>query len=185
MSNRIYRIKYSLYVLLCILGIAGCTKDDSNNLSRYEGVYQLDSMYWTGEIIDINGDGKGERDLLHEFSGYPGFVKEWISGKVELFDNSTLSFHSVVPICVRSEPKVQPDIKYYEIDIKAKWRNDWGSPDFDTETFEPLISDINKGVRRAVLHNINDSSYELHVDCSIFTQELSPIQGTIIFYFKK
>ncbi len=185
MSNRIYCIKYSLYVLLCILGIAGCTKEDSNSLSRYEGVYQLDSMYWTGQIIDINGDGIGERDLLHEFSGYPGFVKEWISGKVELFDNSTLSLCSVVPICVTFEPKVQPDIKYYEIDIEAKWRNDWGSPDFDTETFEPLISDINKGVRRAVLHNINDSSYELHVDCSIFTQELSPIQGTIIFYFKK
>ena len=185
MSNRIYCIKYSLYVLLCILGIAGCTKEDSNSLSRYEGVYQLDSMYWTGQIIDINGDGIGERDLLHEFSGYPGFVKEWISGKVELFDNSTLSFHSVVPICVTSETKVQPNIKYYEIDIKAKWRNDWGSPDFDTETFETGISGINKEGIRAVLYNINDSSYELHVDCSIFTQELSPIQGTIIFYFKK
>lgn len=185
MSNRISLIKNSIYVLLCILIIVGCTKEHSNSLSQYEGAYYLDNIYWTGEIIDINGDGIGEREMIREFSGYPGFVKEWISGKVELVDNSTLSFNSVIPICVKSESMVKPDIKYYDIGIKAKWRNDWGSPDFDTETFEPVITDINEGVKRAVLYNISDSSYELHVECSLFTQESRRIQGNMIFFLKK
>lgn len=106
--------------MICIIGLStvSCEKEDSNSLSRHEGVYYLDSMYWTGEIIDVNGDGSGERDMVHEFSGYPGFVKEWIRGEVEFVENSTLSFNSVVPVCVKSESMVQPDIKYY--DIKKK-----------------------------------------------------------------
>lgn len=185
MSKSFSLFKPFIY-LLCILSFAECTKDDSKSLSNYEGSYYLDSIYWTGEIVDFNGDGNGERDMVHEFSGYPGFVKEWIRGEVKLLDDSKLSFHSVVPVCVICDPMAQPDIKYYDIEIKAKRHDDWGSPDFDTETFEPSIADVHKGVRRAVLYKIQESSYELHVECSLYSQKSGQKkEGNMIFSFKK
>lgn len=184
MSNISYT-KFFFFLLLGIYSFTECKKDDTNRLSNYCGNYYLDNIYWTGEIVDFNGDGIGERDMLHEFSGYPGFVKEWIHGKVCLLDDSTLSFDSVIPACVKSESLVQPDMKYYDIAIKSTWHADWGIPKFSTETFLPGKTDLNKGIRSAVLYNIQESSYELHVACTLFTQEDGSIQGNMIYTFKR
>lgn len=185
MKRIAYILCFLATVLLCVLLFASCTKEGGNALSDHSGVYHIESMYWTGEIIDFNGDGVGERDMLHEFYGYPDYVKDWITGEAVLVDDSTLSFNSVIPVCVKSALAVQPEIKYYDIEIQAKWHNEWGKPGFSTETFEPVASDVWKGVKRAILYNISDSSYELHVECSLYTQETGIVNGTMIFSFKK
>lgn len=183
--SKISYTKYFFLLLLCIPTFTECKKEESNSLSHYCGSYYPDNIYWTGEIVDFNGDGIGTREMLDEFFGYPGFVKEWIKGNVQLLDNTTISFDSVIPVCVKYDSIEQPDIKYYDVAIESTWRADWGRPGFSTETFKPGAADVMNGIERAIVYNITYSSFELHVDCSLYSQEKGLVQGTMIYYFKK
>ena len=185
-----YRAIIRLFLLSSVsscMMITACTKDNGpkDQISEYIGPYSINNIYWTGIITDLNGDGVGERDLMSEFKGYPGFVSERITGNVKRVDESTILFTSIVPVCVTDTELGRTEIKYYEVPIKAKWHNEWGSPDFETETFEPVLSESNVGATRAVLYNINTYSYELHVECSIPDANKEYVNGNMIFTFDK
>lgn len=172
--------------VMCMQISSACTKDNiETDLSKYVGSYSIESIYWTGEPIDINGDGIGERDMLSEFKGIAGFIKEWIKGSVKEIAANTLSFNSIVPVYLTNTLSKKSNMEYYDADILAIWREDWGHPNFDTETYKPVIENSVIGARRAVLYNINSNSYELHVECSLYEEFKGEINGTMIFTFVK
>ena len=186
--NKIISIsKISIITLLCMQIISACTKVAADDdLTRYIGSYTIDSIYWTGEIVDINGDGIGERDLINEYYGLGGFVKDWVKGSVMMIDDTTVSFNSTIPVYV-TDGSDKYKIKYYDIPIQAIWHGEWGKPGFATETYFPATTDTYSGLINAYLEKskIQPASYELHVKCCIPDKQKGQVEGTAIFTFSK
>ncbi len=151
--------KLILAGLLCLA--AGCTeKENTDNAfaslaESVTGEYMISEMTWSGLPIDLNHDGKGERDLLHEFSGTSSFVQSWIKATVEKDSDNALAFSMIVPVPSCSyapDGSKRNTIGYVEITDIEKWTGSKlscssMSPSHwtDGENEEAFVKDIGDG----------------------------------------
>jgi len=140
--------------------------------------------------VDLNGDDRGERDMLGEFQGLSGFVKDWIKCTVERVDENTLAYNAAIPVYVTDKSNGKSEIKYYDISIEAEWHREWGKPGFVIGTYKPAADDSVFGLEEAGINNydknsIDPSGFELYVRCTIPCKDIENNSDSMIFTFVK
>ncbi|MDY6320865.1 MAG: hypothetical protein SPL44_07650 [Bacteroidales bacterium] len=98
MKNISDRLKTSILSLLFVmLALASCSDNSAEDpdlkqfKKRFCGDYQYSSSIWTGDDIDLDGDGAGHKNLDEEFRGSSGYDKNLASAEVT-YDDSEETF---------------------------------------------------------------------------------------------
>ena len=180
-------MKHITYIAisLCLL-LAACTKEESA-LDKYVGSYSIDEIFWSGSFAYLNGDGIGSKYLLEEFQGCPGFVQDWVKGRVKKIDKSTLCFISAIPVFVTDTDTGKGEVKYYGVEILADWDESNRGKIVSSETFYPTLPEGMVGATRVVLLEsaITPNSFEIRVDCSLPDDKKNLNEGMMYLTFKK
>ena len=179
--------------LVCMMCLYSCAEKENNGvrLSSYCGHYTVESIFWAGEFVDVNGDGIASRDLLIELDGQPGFVPGWIEADVTLCqDGISLSYDCAIPaVVIREYPEssiYSQTIMYHGVQIISTWHPDWGTPSFTSGVYNSRLDAYTYGINRAYLNNVSDSSFELCADCVLLNvKDNRIVEGVVRFTFKK
>ena len=179
-------MKHITYIAisLCLL-LAACTKEESA-LDKYVGSYFIDEIH-SSCCAYLNGDGIGRHDLLEEFQGCPGFVQDWVKGRVKKIDKSTLCFISAIPVYVTDTDTGKGEVKYYGVEILADWDESNGGRIVSSESFYPAKLEGMVGATRMVLlkSRTTPNSFEILVDCSLPDDKKNLNEGVMYLTFKK
>lgn len=187
--NRRSISKLVLASLICLS--AGCTeKEDTNDAftrlaESVTGEYAISEMTWSGLPVDLNHDGIGERDLLHEFSGTSGFVHSWIKATVGKESDDAINFRMIIPVpsfSYTQEGAKRNTIGYVEVTDIEQWtgsklscRSISPSHWTDDQNEEAFLSDIDSGAftfgfRTSIYDESSGSSYDGRIEF-IFVQK--------------
>ncbi|MBR4821874.1 MAG: hypothetical protein IKZ71_01850 [Bacteroidales bacterium] len=156
-------------------------------MDKYVGSYSIDEIFWSGSFAYLNGDGIGSKYLLKEFQGCPGFVQDWVKGRVKKIDKSTLCYTLAIPVFVTDTDTGKGEVKYYGAQIRADWDDSNGGEIVSSESFYPAKLEGMVGATRMVLlkSDLTPNSFTILVDCSLPDDNKNLNEGVMYLTFKK
>lgn len=181
-----------------------CDNDDDNNNNSFEakateyiGTYQIESIWWSGNSLDFDLDGKYRNELTSEIQNYPNYnIKDNIAtisfGKNTKEDIFCLLINTNLPYpdFKNKDCKIAlSSIKYLSQSFSIKNTHELSAPfeigshklniNDSTELFLSNISEIN-------IENINKKELKVRVKCIMFDLSKSKQEENYLHYiFKK
>lgn len=171
--------------LLSVFVFTSCSKEENDDSSfdakaiEYVGEYQIESIFWSGNSLDFNLDGKFHNELTNELTNFPNYnIKEYITvisvEKEARKDSSYLQINANLPYPVfrkKNEEITLSSINYVSQNFSVKNVRGLIAP-FEikpnvlniTDSSELFLSNISE----VNIESINKEEIKIRMKCKMF-----------------